>query len=150
GDASAPSGGDGCARALGRIREDRNPGHNGWRLHGDPGAAARKRAKGAGRILTEKAPNSSVSLRYAVAALASAAGAVAIGGWGWLLMWLAVSLGAQAAAYAGWGTAVFQKKDGRLPWRVRILLAPYMICARITLHYYCRGLAPYAEAAPGV
>jgi hypothetical protein len=25
-----------------------------------------------------------------------------------------------------------------------------MVCARITLHYYCRGLAPFAEAAPGV
>jgi protein-tyrosine phosphatase len=30
------------------------------------------------------------------------------------------------------------------------VLAPYMICARITLHYYCRNLSPYAEAAPGV
>jgi hypothetical protein len=94
--------------------------------------------------------NAKVSLRYAVAALCAAAGAWALGGWRWLLLWLAVSLAAQAAAYAGWGAAVFRKANGRLPWSVRILLAPYMICARITLHYYCRGLAPYATAAPGV
>ena len=94
--------------------------------------------------------NANVSLRYAVAAACVAGGAWALGGWGWLLLWLAVSLAAQAAAYAGWGTAVFRKTNGRLPWSVRILLAPYMICARITLHYYCRGLAPYATAASGV
>ncbi len=94
--------------------------------------------------------NAKVSLRYAVAAAAVAVGAWAIGGWGWLLLWLAISLAAQALAYAGWGTAVFQKSRGHLPWAVRILLAPYMICARITLHYYCRGLAPYADVAPGV
>src|SRR5207237_10445337 len=94
--------------------------------------------------------NGKVALRYAVAAAATAVGAWWLGGWGWLLLWLAVSLAAQALAYAGWGVAVFRKTNGRLPWSVRILLAPYMICARITLHYYCRGCAPYAEAAPGV
>ena len=66
------------------------------------------------------------------------------------MLWLAISLAAQALAYAGAGAVVFRKRKGRLPWDVRILLAPYMISARITLHYYCRGLAPYAEAAPGV
>jgi hypothetical protein len=91
--------------------------------------------------------NAKVSLRYAVTATAVAAGAWMLGGWGWLLLWLAVSLAAQALAYAGWGTAVFRKTNGRLPWSVRILLAPYMICARVTLYYYCRGLAPYTEAA---
>jgi protein-tyrosine phosphatase len=95
-------------------------------------------------------PNAKVSLRYAVAATAVAVGAWTLGGWGWLLLWLAISLAAQSLAYAGWGTDVFQKTGGRLPWAVRILLAPYMICARITLHYYCRGLAPYADVAPGV
>src|SRR5262245_38241212 len=94
--------------------------------------------------------NTKVALRYVVAAASVAVGAWILGGWGWLLLWLAASLAAQAVAYAGWGTAVFRKTNGRLPWSVRIFLAPYMICARITLHYYCRGLPPYAEAAPGV
>ena len=94
--------------------------------------------------------NAKVALRYAIAAIATVVAAWYIGGWGWLLLWLAISLAAQALAYAGANTLVFQKKHGRLPWSVRILFAPYMICARITLHYYCRGLAPYAEAAPGV
>jgi hypothetical protein len=91
-----------------------------------------------------------VAVRYAVAGVGTAVLAEVIGGWGWLLLWLSISLAAQALAYAGWGVTVFRKQDGRLPWGVRILLAPYMICARITLHYYCRGFAPYAEAAPGV
>ena len=94
--------------------------------------------------------NARIALRYAAGALVTAGAAVWSGGWGWLLLWLAGSLAAQAAAYAGMGTVVFWKRRGRLPWAVRILLAPYMICARITLHYYCRGLPPYAEVAPGV
>ena len=94
--------------------------------------------------------NARVAFRYTVAGAAALAGAWWLGGWGWLLLWLAVSLFAQALAYAGLGAVVFRKQNGKLPWSVRILLAPYMICARITLHYYCRGLAPYAEVAPGV
>ncbi len=94
--------------------------------------------------------NGRVALRYAIGALASIAAAYWIGGYGWLLLWLAISLAAQALAYAGLGTVVFWKKNGRLPWPVRIVLGPYMIIARITLHYYCRGLAAYAEVAPGV
>ena len=94
--------------------------------------------------------NAMVALRYAVAAIVAAAAGGMLGRWGWLLIWLAVSLAAQALAYAGWGSAVFRKTGGRLPWSVRILFAPYMICARVTLHYYCRGLPPWAEAAPGV
>jgi hypothetical protein len=94
--------------------------------------------------------NGKIAFRYAVGAIATALGAWWLGGWGWLLLWLAVSLAAQALAYAGWGVAVFRKRNGRLPWSVRILLAPYMIIARITLHYYCRNLAPYAEIVPHV
>jgi hypothetical protein len=94
--------------------------------------------------------NARIAFRYAVAAAVTAAGAWWLGGWGWILLWLSVSLAAQAVAYAGWGVAVFRKAGGRLPWSVRILLAPYMICARITLHYYCRNLPPHAQVAPGV
>ena len=94
--------------------------------------------------------NARIALRYAIGAALTAAAAWWLGGYGWLLVWLAISFAAQALAYAGGGTVVFRKRHGRLPWAVRILLAPYMICARIVLHYYCRGLAPYAEAAPGV
>ena len=94
--------------------------------------------------------NGRVALRYAFGALVSIVAAYWIGGYGWLLLWLAISFAAQALGYAGMGTIVFWKKNGRLPWVVRIILGPYMIISRITLHYYCRGLAPYAEVAPGV
>lgn len=94
--------------------------------------------------------NARISMRYAVGAIAAAVGAMWLRGWGWLLLWPALSLAAQAAAYAGAGTIVFWKRNGRLPWPVRILLAPYMIIARITLYYYCRGLPSFAQVAPGV
>jgi hypothetical protein len=94
--------------------------------------------------------NARITFRYTLAAAVTAAGAWWLSGWGWILLWLSVSLAAQAIAYAGWSVAVFRKTNGRLPWSVRILLAPYMICARITLHYYCRNLPPHAQVAPGV
>src|SRR5258708_33934922 len=94
--------------------------------------------------------NGRIALRYPMGGAAVTGLAFWIGGWGWLLLWLALCLEAQALAYAGAGAMVFQKSGGRLPWAVRIFLAPYMICARITLHYYCRGLAPYAEVTPNV
>ncbi len=94
--------------------------------------------------------NAKVALRYAIGGAAVTALAFVLQGWGWLLLWLALSLEVQALAYVGAGAMVFQKKGGRLPWVVRILLAPYMICARITLHYYCRGLAPYAPVTSNV
>ena len=94
--------------------------------------------------------NAKVALRYSIVALAVVAGALWLRGWGWLLIWLAVSLAAQAIAYAGWGPAVFRKTNGRLPWTVRIILAPYMICARITVYYCCRKYAPYSQVAPDV
>jgi len=94
--------------------------------------------------------NGRIALRYAIGALASIGAAYWIGGYGWLLLWLATSLAAQAFAYAGLGTIVFWKKNGRLPWAARIILGPYMIIARITLHYYCRGLAAFAAVTPNV
>ena len=94
--------------------------------------------------------NGTLAVRYGVGAVIIAAAAWWIGSWGWLLIWLAVSFASQALAYAGMGTMVFQKREGRLPWVVRILLAPYMIIARITLYYYCKGLPASAEVARGV
>ena len=88
--------------------------------------------------------NGRIALRYAVGGAAVTALAFWIGSWGWLLLWLALSLEAQALAYAGAGAMVFQKSGGRLPWAVRIFLAPYMICARITLHCACAGVRTWA------
>src|SRR5262245_57081137 len=147
--AASLTGGNGRSGPLRRIREAGDVGRSGRHLHGIAGAPPRERRdplrEGLGCML-----NAKVALRYTVAAAVVITGAWWLRGWGWLLLWLGVSLAAQALAYAGWGAAVFRKDGGRLPWSVRILLAPYMICARVTLHYYCRGLPPYAEAATGV
>jgi protein-tyrosine phosphatase len=76
---------------------------------------------------------------YALAALATAAGAFALGGWALWLLWGSVSLVLVAAAYAGLGTAVFQKgADGRMSAAARCLLAPYLIAAWINSRLWTR------------
>lgn len=57
----------------------------------------------------------------------------------WLL-WPVVSLLLVALAYAGLGTAVFQKRaDGRLTMAARWLLAPYLAAAWINSRWWTRG-----------
>ena len=54
--------------------------------------------------------------------------AVCLGGFGWLLLWPAVSFGLIAAAYAGIGPRVCGKRaDGRLAWWAVVLLLPYLL-----------------------
>lgn len=43
---------------------------------------------------------------------------------------------------------VYRKANGLLPLSVRILLAPYLLSARVILHYYGRGRAAWAMASP--
>jgi membrane-associated phospholipid phosphatase len=72
------------------------------------------------------------ALTFAVAAIALAAIALAVGGATLWLLWPAVSLGLLAAAYAGMGPAVFQKgRDGQVSLAARLLLAPYRLAAWI-------------------
>jgi protein-tyrosine phosphatase len=54
--------------------------------------------------------------------------ACCIGGWGWLLLWPALSSALVAAGYAGLGPMVFGKRDnGRLAWWAVLLLLPYLL-----------------------
>lgn len=68
----------------------------------------------------------------------------------WLL-WPVVSLLLVALAYAGLGTAVFQKRaDGRLTMAARWLLAPYLAAAWINSRWWTRAAPQPVEVAGGV
>ncbi len=70
--------------------------------------------------------------------------------WSVVLLWPAVALALVAAAYAGCGPGIFEKTDGRLPWPVAILLAPYLQGAHL-FHWFHHRLSPSrAEIAPRV
>jgi hypothetical protein len=68
-----------------------------------------------------------LALRYGAGAVACAALAPLIGGWGLWLAWPALALGIVALGYAALGPQVFQKRaDGRLSLAAALLLAPYL------------------------
>jgi len=88
--------------------------------------------------------------RYALGALACVALACLGGAWLWAL-WLATSLLFVALAYAGLDVAVFGKRaDGRIPLGPRLLLAPYLIAARINQWAWTRRLRASVLVVDGV
>ncbi len=96
------------------------------------------------------ARNLKVAARYALPAFAALL--LAYAGWPWtaLLAWPALAAGILALAYAGLGPAIFRKTRGRLPLSARIVLAPYLAGAWLSLRYY-RGLGPaYDEVVSGL
>ena len=68
----------------------------------------------------------------------------------WLLLWPALSLALVAAAYGGLGPRVFGKRDGRIPWLRRLLLAPYLAGAHLSLRLQTRARPPFVQIVPGL
>ncbi|SES74157.1 phosphatase PAP2/dual specificity phosphatase family protein [Hymenobacter actinosclerus] len=87
---------------------------------------------------------------YGLGAALLLAAATALGGWGWLLLWPAGALLLVSLAYAGLGTSVFQKHDGRLSFAAGLLLAPYRLGAWVSSRLFTRRQAPAAEVLPGL
>jgi hypothetical protein len=87
------------------------------------------------------------------AACAAAAAALATAGWAvalWLL-WPAVSLALVALIYAGFGARGFaMDARGRMAWPARVLLAPYLLGARLNGRLWTRALPASRELLPGV
>jgi protein-tyrosine phosphatase/membrane-associated phospholipid phosphatase len=92
-----------------------------------------------------------LALYYASGAVLAAAAALSIGGWGWWLFWLSLSLMMVAASYAFFGPEGFQKgPDGRMALGARALLWPYLLAARINGWLWRRGRRDAAEIRGGV
>jgi membrane-associated phospholipid phosphatase len=92
-----------------------------------------------------------LGLRYAIAAIATAALAQALGGAGYWLLWLALSLGLVAAAYAFVGVAAFQKDEkGQQSLAARWLFLPYRIGAWINARLWTRNDPPAVHVVDGV
>lgn len=78
-------------------------------------------------------------MKYAVAfivfSVALVYWAIVLGGFGWLLLWPALSFVLAALAYGGMGPALFAKRpDGTLPWQTWVLLGPFILFNSIVWH----------------
>jgi hypothetical protein len=92
-----------------------------------------------------------LALRYALAAIAIAALASALGGAGYWLLWPALSLGLVAVAYACLGAVAFQKDgEGRQSMAARWLFLPYRIGAWINARLWTRNDPLAVHVADGV
>lgn len=76
----------------------------------------------------------------------------AVAWWQWdlfhFLLWPAAALTVIAIAYAGVGTAIFLKFEGRLSLCSRIALAPYLLGAYISYRFYTRTGPAYVSVIP--
>lgn len=92
-----------------------------------------------------------LALYYALAALACALAAIALGGGALWLFWPAAALVLVAAAYLSIGPAAFQKRaDGSLTPAALGLLAPYVLGAWLNSRAWTRGQAAADEIVPGL
>ncbi|WP_439817661.1 phosphatase PAP2/dual specificity phosphatase family protein [Zavarzinia sp. CC-PAN008] len=88
---------------------------------------------------------------YAAGALVCGILAGGIGGPALVLWWPCVALGIVALAYGLLGPGAFQKgADGRMSLAARVLLAPYILGARINAWAWTNGTPPAAEVVGGV
>ena len=85
--------------------------------------------------------------RYALGAIAAAAVALSIGGWGLWLLWATTALSLVAIDYALVGPAGFQKNDGRLSPASVALHAPYLAGAYANMRFRTRRHAPWSCVA---
>ena len=91
----------------------------------------------AGFRLTQDTRRRQLAARYAAGAAVFALPALAGGAWLWSL-WVAVSLALLALIHLGPGGAGLQKTSGRHSLAVRMLLAPYLLGARINQRLWSR------------
>lgn len=95
-------------------------------------------------------PRSRPAVIYVLGAGVLATVSYAIGGWGLIGLWPAVSLVVVAAAYFGLGPAIFRKAHGRIPLAARLVLGPYLGGLFVSRLWYWRAGRPYHEVAPEV
>ena len=95
-------------------------------------------------------PNARIGGYYAAGAMVVFLAAMCIDLWGVFLLWPSTALAMTAAAYLGWGPAVFRKRDWRLPWSARVALAPVLLGHWLSLLHYRRQCRAWDEVTPSV
>jgi hypothetical protein len=101
--------------------------------------------------LTMEPIRRALAVRYAIASAAFGALAVALGGWGLWLAWVAGALALVAAIYAFFEGHAFQKHDdGSMSAASWWLLAPYFVGAWINSRWWTRSLASADAIVPGL
>jgi protein-tyrosine phosphatase len=88
--------------------------------------------------------------RYFAGAMVATAVAILVGGAAWWLLWASVALTLVALNYAWLGTAGFQKSDGHLTPAANVLLAPYLVGARINARAWTWARSPFDHIADDV
>ena len=92
-----------------------------------------------------------LALRYALAALASLALALWLGGAAWWCLWLSGALLLVAMAYLSLGVNAFQKQaNGSLSLATRWVMAPYLLGAKLNAWLWTRKLALADMVTPGL
>ena len=96
-----------------------------------------------------------LALWYGLGAVTSGAlwaGLVHVGSpwFGLLFAWTALALAIVALGYARIGAAVLQKRDGVIDWPARLVLAPYLLGARVSAWLHNRKTAPLLRVGEGV
>jgi hypothetical protein len=100
--------------------------------------------------LDRSSPNPFVARLYAAGSGVLGVLAVALGSWFLLLLWPAASLALIAIAYFRGSSAVFRKRDGKLPFLTRLLLGPYLYGVIVRVWVYRGRRNAWVEDAPGV
>ncbi len=96
------------------------------------------------------APNPRIGLYYAAGAVLLILGMVLAGPWGLPLAWPALSMSIVAAGYVWLGPAIYGKRNGRISFLSRIVLAPTLVGQYLSLLHYRRQCRPWDEVSPGV
>ena len=96
-------------------------------------------------------PRKAWAAAYAAGALAFAVAACGLGGWGYVLLWPALSLALVALAYAAGDPGVFRKRgDGRVPASTWAVHAPYLAGHRVAWWAQQRRRPATSRIAPGL
>jgi membrane-associated phospholipid phosphatase len=95
-------------------------------------------------------PNPRLGAYYAAGSLVLLALSWPLRPWGAFLLWPAGALAVTAAGYLGVGPGIYRKRDGRLPFTTRFVLAPVLLGQYLSLLYYRRQCRPWDAVTPSV